>query len=112
MKHLIASTLALFMLASGSFAVADQDAKYTTKQVMKVAMKGGLLKKVAAGKASAEEKEKLTAMLEALAKNKPKKGSMESWEKLTTSLVKAAKSGDGEALKAASNCKACHTPHK
>ena len=112
MKNLIAASLALFIAVSGTFALADQDSKYSTKEVMKVAMKGGLLKKVASGDASDEEKAKLTAMLEALAKNTPKKGSEESWKKLTGALVKAAKAGDGKALMTASNCKACHTPHK
>lgn len=120
----------LFALMTGSLLVAclvsapvtaeDDDAapKYTTKDVMKTAMKGGLLKKVASGDASAEEKKQLHEMLVALAKNKPAKGEAESWKELTSALVKAGKSavdGDekaGEMLTKASNCKACHDPHK
>ncbi len=96
----------------------EKDPKFTTKQVMKTAMKGGLLKKVASGDASEEEKKSLHEMLVALSKNKPKKGDEASWKKLTGALVKASEAavkGDPEAgamLKKSSNCKACHTPHK
>ena len=85
---------------------------------MKTAMKGGLLKKVASGDASEEEKKSLHEMLVALAKNKPKKGDEANWKKLTTALAKAGQAAvDGdpkasEMLKKTSNCKACHEKHK
>ncbi len=85
---------------------------------MKVGFKGGLLKKVAGGDASDDEKQKLHEMLVALGKNKVEKGDAESWKKLTSALVKASKDvlegkdGAGEALQKASNCKACHNIHK
>ena len=110
MRKLIAFTLALLLVASGTMAWAAP--KYTTKQVMKEAMKGGLLKKVIGGDASDAEKQKLVEMFQAMAEEKPKVGSAESWKKLTSKLVKAAKSGDAATLKSASNCKACHNPHK
>ena len=96
----------------------DSEPKFTTKQVMKKAMKGGLLKKVASGDASDEEKKQLHEMFVALGKNEPKKGDAENWKKLTTALVKAstaAVEGDPKAsgmLKKTSNCKACHDVHK
>jgi hypothetical protein len=92
--------------------------KFSTKDVMKKAMKGGLLKKVASGDASDEEKKQLHEMLVALSKNEPKKGEAESWKKLTTRLVKTSKAvvageeGAGEKLQKAANCKACHSKHK
>ena len=92
--------------------------KYSTKEVMKVAFKGGLLKKVSSGNASAEEAEKLHAMLVSLSKNQPKKGDADSWKKLTSALVKASTAvkegteGAGVMLQKASNCKACHNIHK
>ena len=115
-----ASLLAVCFVSAPVRADDDDDSKpkYTTKQVMKAAMKGPLLKKVAKGEGTEEDKKKLHDMLVALSKNKPKKGDEESWKKLTTALVKAstaAVEGDpdaGKMLTAAANCKACHTPHK
>ena len=92
--------------------------KYSTKEVMKVAFKGGLLKKVSSGNASAEEAKNLHAMLVSLSKNQPKKGDADSWKKLTSALVKASTAvkegteGAGVMLQKASNCKACHNIHK
>ena len=92
--------------------------KYSTKEVMKVAFKGGLLKKVSSGNASAEEAKNLHAMLVSLSKNQPKKGDADSWKKLTSALVKASTAvkegteGAGAMLQKASNCKACHNIHK
>jgi hypothetical protein len=122
-KKLIAlmtgSLLAACFVAMPANAEDDEkEPKYTTKQVMKVAMKGGLLKKVASGDASDEDKKKLHEMLVALGQNEPKKGDAESWKKLTTALAKAGKAAvDGDAnaaelLKKSSNCKACHNLHK
>lgn len=120
-KKLIALMLGSLMVCFVSLPVlaADDDGpKYTTKDVMKKAMKGPLLKKVAGGGASDAEKKELYDMLVALSKNEPKKGDQESWDKLTGALVKAAKAavdGDadaGAALKKAGNCGACHKKHK
>ena len=101
-----------------TYADDDSAAKYSTKDVMKKAFKGPLLKKVAGGDASEAEKKELHQMLVALSKNKPKKGDAESWKKLTGALVKASEAavkGDAKAgsmLKKAANCKACHYSHK
>ncbi|WP_145385348.1 hypothetical protein [Stieleria neptunia] len=100
---------------------ADDDSdkpKFKTKQVMKEAFKGPLLKKVAGGDGSAEDAKKLHAMLVALSKNEPPRGEEKSWKELTGALVKAGKAaveGDADAgamLKKAANCKACHSKHK
>ena len=96
----------------------DEKKPVPIKDVMKICMKGGLCKTVASGKATAEEKKKLVAMFEDLAKNKPPKGDEESWKKLTSALVEAAKAcaegkdGAGEALGKAANCAGCHKGHK
>lgn len=122
LKKLLSYSLSCLVVAS-TFALsvsADEETKpkYSTKEVMKAAFKGPLIKKVASGKASDEEKKKLHEMLVALGKNEPPKGEPESWKKLTTALVKASKAvadGDKEGaamLKKAANCKACHGPHK
>ena len=105
-----------------AFAVSQADdkdkPKYTTKEVMKKALKGPLHKKVVGGKASDAEKKELHELYVALSKNKPKKGDAASWKKLTGALVSAAKDAvdgkDGAAakLKKAGNCAACHKAHK
>lgn len=122
-KKLIALLSSAFLFAccvSIPVLAEDDDSKpkYTIKEVMKKALKGPLLKKVASGEASDAEKKELHEMMVALSKNEPKKGEAESWKELTTALVKAstaAVEGNGKAgamLKKAANCKACHTPHK
>ncbi|GIW89144.1 MAG: hypothetical protein KatS3mg108_3468 [Isosphaeraceae bacterium] len=90
----------------------------TIKEVMKVAMKGGLAKKVASGQASAEQQRELVRLMEALAANKPPRGEASSWESKTAALIDASrgvlegKPDAAEALKRAINCKACHDAHK
>ncbi|OUT55423.1 hypothetical protein SV7mr_43430 [Stieleria bergensis] len=105
------------MISLPTLSAEEDKPKFTTKQIMKEAFKGPLLKKVAAG-GSKEDAKKLHEMLVALAANEPKKGSEESWKKLTGALVAAAegvvegKDGSAAALKKAANCKACHNSHK
>jgi surface antigen len=92
--------------------------KHTIKAVMKACMKDGLCGKVAGGKASDDEKKALVENFEALAANKPPKGSADSWKEKTSALVDAAKAaaagkeGAEAKLKAAANCMACHKEHK
>jgi hypothetical protein len=117
---LFSGTLLMVCLIALPTRAANDDSatKYSTKDVMKKAFKGPLLKKVAGGGASDAEKKELHSMLVALSKNKPKKGDAESWKKLTGALVKASEAavkGDakaGDMLKKAANCKACHNSHK
>lgn len=117
-----------FALGLGAFVAAtsmvlsgaDDKPKYTIAEVMEKAHKGGLLKKVVSGMATKQEKDELVIGYTALALNKPPKGDAASWKEKTEALVKAAKAvakddKDKAAiaeLKKASNCKACHTPHK
>ena len=117
---LLLGILVMVCMLSVPTRAADDDSaeKYKTKDVMKKAFKGPLLKKVAGGEATDAEKKQLHAMLVALRKNKPKKGDAESWKNLTGALVKASEAAvKGEAnagamLKKAANCKACHNSHK
>ncbi|MGH7171172.1 MAG: hypothetical protein ACRELF_05505 [Gemmataceae bacterium] len=106
------------------FRAADEaKPKYDIEEVMQKAHKApkgklSLLKQVMEGKASAEQKKQLVEYYEALAQNKPEKGSETDWKKRTTTLVAAAKKvADGNAaarqqLGRAANCKACHQLHK
>lgn len=109
-------------LAVGMAGIAQEEAKpkYTIKMVMKAAhaKTTGLKDKVIAGTATAEEKKSLLEHYEALAASKPPKGDEAAWKEKTAKLVAAAKDavdgkdGAAAALRAASNCAACHTAHK
>ncbi len=95
----------------------DHDSHEFIEKVMKVAMKGGLCKKVAAGKATAEEQKKLAKMFQKFAKTKPPRGDSKSWKAKTEALAKAAQAfadgkGSAKDLRKAANCKACHDAHK
>jgi len=118
-KLLVASVVVIsgwtvFAMTSG----AQDDKKVAIKEVMKVAMKGGLCKKVADGQASDQEKKQLAGLFAALHENKPPRGEQASWDEKTKALVDAAndvlagKEGAGEKLRGAANCMACHTAHK
>jgi len=88
------------------------------KEVMIVAHKKGLIKKVAIGKAAAGEKKRLLELYNALAKFEPPKGDKKSWKKRTGQLVAAAKAavegteGYSRKLLKASDCTSCHKAHK
>lgn len=90
----------------------------TIKKVMKAAMKGGLCKSVASGKASDDQKKELLELFQSLAKATPPEGDDDSWKAKTGALVEGAqaavdgKSDAGAKLKKAANCKACHDAHK
>ena len=124
LKLSLAGLLCIALLAGAYFApkaFADDEAKpkHTIKEVMKAAMgKGKLVAKVSSGEASDEEKKELLDMMISLVENKPPKGDMESWHNLAGAITLAAAKvavgrEDGiEALKAAANCKACHSVHK
>jgi hypothetical protein len=98
----------------------DEKPKHTIKATMKAVHKGqtSLMKKVAEGKATDEEKKLLIEHYEALAANKPPKGDEASWKEKTAALLAAAKDvaagkeGAGAALQKAANCMACHSAHK
>jgi hypothetical protein len=115
--------VAFVIVGLGWFAVslngnAQESQKVAIKEVMKVAMKGGLCKKVASGEANEEEKKKLAGLFAALHENKPPKGDQSSWDAKTKALVDAAndvlanKEGAAGRLQAAANCMACHSAHK
>ena len=98
---------------------AQEKPKYTIKEVMKTAHKGGLTKKVAKGEASAEEKKQLVELYEALAANHPPMGDEASWKEKTAELLVAAKEAaegkDGAAAKVTAifmKCMGCHQAHK
>ena len=110
-------TFLLTIATVTGIALAADDSE-VIKNVMKVAMKGGLLKSVASGNADAKQKQDLLVLFKDLSNAKPPKGSEKDWKKKTDALVDAAqhevegKAGAGAQLKKAANCKACHDAHK
>ena len=105
-----------FMLGWSSEPLAPRgDA---TKKAMQDGHKSKLIDKVLGGKASDEEKKTLLDLYRGMAKEDAPKGDQADWKKKVEALVSAAEgvaSGDKEAiakLKAASDCKACHSLHK
>lgn len=80
--------------------------------------KESFLANVLAGKGSDDDLKKLVGAYEVMATQKPPTGDEASWKTLTGALLGAAKDAQAkkegalDKLKAASNCKACHEPHK
>jgi cytochrome c len=116
-RGLIAGGLCLFAFAvilDSQVGGGEKD-KVTIKLVMQKCMDKdgpGLCKKVASGKADADEKKQLIQYFTALNKLTPPKGDLEDWKTKTQALIDAAKADDGKALAKAANCAACHSVHK
>jgi hypothetical protein len=119
------AVLTLAVASVGVFRAADNDPKYTIKEVMKQAhapkeegSKDTLYAKVSSGKASKEEMTKLLELYSALPANKPPQGDAEAWKTKTTALVEATKAvvdgtdGADKKLKAAAACMECHKVFK
>ena len=98
----------------------DPKSDVTIKQVMKDKMKGDTadIKKAIKGDLSKEHVTSLVSAFKAMGSQKPPKGDEASWKEKCAALVSAAEklekgeAGAGDALKNASNCKACHDAHK
>ena len=127
-------TISIFIIAflTGSIAFAqdteeatnkkdEKKPKYTIKQVMEKAFKGGgksLVTKVKTGKATDKEKMAVLDMFISLVENKPPRGELASWQKFSgAAALAAAKVAVGREegvaeFKAATNCAKCHKAHK
>jgi hypothetical protein len=99
----------------------DDKPKYDIEAIMDKAhgeKNDKILRKVLDGKATDAEKKELLELYTELGKNKPPKGSDNSWKDKTKALVAASQEvvdgkGTGVAnLKKASNCSGCHKVHK
>lgn len=107
------------LLIFNTVFAADEEAKakHTIKEVMKIAHKDGLLKKVLGGDTSQDEKLVLLDSYISLMENKPPKGDEGSWHNLAGQAViaaaKVAAGRDATAdLKKATACGTCHKAHK
>ena len=117
----ITTLAAAFLITIGAVGALSEarTADETIKKVMKAAMKkGGLMAKVATGKATTAQKKELLDLFEELSKATPPEGDETSWKAKTGALVTAAglvvddKPKATDQLKKAANCKACHDQHK
>jgi hypothetical protein len=111
--------LAICALIGGAAASSVSTPPGTIKDVMALHKgKDSLLNKVTSGKGSDEEHKQLLEAYEAMAKLKPPQGDEASWKMKNEALIAAAKEvvekkpGAVDKLKAASNCKGCHSAHK
>ena len=127
-KFVVATAiLTLGALLAVNVTVAEEkkeEKPMSTHDIMEKGFKGGksLLRKVTSTKDDPTEEEVKTflKMLKDLNKNKPEKGDVESWKKLTEAMLKPmediAKGEDVKknqlALKKAANCGKCHKAHK
>jgi len=80
--------------------------------------KNSLYDRVTEGRGTPEEAKKLARLYQALPGLKPPRGDLKSWKEKATALAASAKDvadrkpGAMEKLKAAADCKACHSVHK
>jgi hypothetical protein len=111
-------SLGYLLVSLGSADEVKDKPKHTIKEIMKLAHKEGLLKKVSGGDASKDEQKELLALYKDLSKNVPPKGDAEVWKKQTARMVavaEAAVNGDDKAAKTLAktvNCQACHSKFK
>ncbi len=123
MKIFVAAfcTVASLAILAGVGTSAVGGGKYTIKEIMAKAHKGGkksLLFKIAAGMGEKKDAEQLLDLYQELAKNKPPQGEAASWKKKTDAMVAAAKEvvagkeGSGKKLQMSVNCMGCHSVHK
>ncbi len=118
MRRTWVSLVALLAIVGTTLGFVAEDSKYTTKEVMNKAHKGGLLKKVMDGKATDADKAKLVEYYEALPHNPAGKGDEAAYKKMCEAMVTAAKAAQKNEngwkikLQKATNCKACHDTYK
>ncbi len=120
----VCATFGLLLVMGTSEGVGDKDKEkkdepeYKITEVMQKAHKGGLMKKVAMGMASSDEKAQLVKYYTALAASTPPAGLKENWDKKAMAMLDAAKKaakGDDDAAKSLLklvNCGACHKEFK
>lgn len=113
------SILLLGVAVAGCASLGSKP-KYTAEEIMEKGFKGdtSLVKKITQGNGTQDDFKLLLDLSRELGKNAPPKGDVASWKEKTSALTAAAESlaagkpGALDAVKAAINCKACHSVHK
>lgn len=118
----LVTCLACGLLLGMEQALGEQPTPENTSisDIMKEAHKKPkeLVKRVALGRASQAEQQRLRDLYKVLAQHAPPRGDAASWQEKTRLLTHAAQAvvdGKPEALSSlakATNCKACHEAHK
>ena len=114
----VLALVSLFAASSVAFQPEAPRAKKSIKEVMELAHKDGLLKKVVDKEASKEDKDQLLDLYIDMLETEPPMGDRSSWIMLAGRSVVAAskvavgREGAEEELKEATNCAACHRVHK
>lgn len=119
-RLIVCSLAAAVMICGGAMAVNNPfaPAPKSIKEVMKIAHKDGLMKKVQGGSASDEEKKQLLDLYIDMLEGEPKKGDKMEWKAAAgATVVSAAKvvlgrEGALDELKKTTDCMACHSKFK
>lgn len=117
-RLIVCSIVAAMMICSGASAVINKPAPKTIKEVMKIAHKDGLMKKVQGGSASDEEKKQLLDLYIDMMEGEPKKGDKAEWKTMagatvvSTAKVVLGREGALDELKKTTDCKSCHDKFK
>ena len=121
-RLLVGSLVAAVVCAGGVLAVNNNSAPKappkTIKEVMKIAHKDGLHKKILAGGATDDEKKLLLDLYIDMLEGEPQKGDKAEWKMVAgAAAVSAAKvvlgrEGAVDELKKTSDCMACHSKFK
>ena len=117
-RLIVGSLVLAIVTGSGVMAFNNPFAAKSVKEVMKIAHKDGLLKKVQGGSASDEEKKQLLDLYVDMAGGEPKKGDKAEFVAMSNALVASAakvllgKEGAMDDLKKTSDCMACHSKHR
>ncbi len=121
-KRLILCSLVAAIVGGGVATAMNNNfvapAPKSIKEVMKVAHKDGLLKKIQGGSATEEEKKQLLDLYIDMLEGEPKKGDKKEWQFAAgATVVSAAKvvlgrEGALDELKTSTDCMACHSKFK
>lgn len=118
---LVGSLVVAVLTAGGvAFAVTSTivAGQKTVKEVMKIAHKDGLHKKILAGMGTDEDKKQLLDLYIDMVDGEPKKGDKAEWKiQSSAAMASAAKvmlgrEGAIDELKKTSDCKSCHDKFK
>ena len=118
LSQLALLTISCALPVSMLFAADAKKPQYTIKEVMKIAHKDGLMKKVQGGTASDEEKKQLLDLYLDMLEGEPKKGDKAEWKIAAGAVVASAakvvlgREGATDELKKTTDCMACHSKFK
>lgn len=118
-RLIVGALVAAVVCGGGAMAFNNNTpAPKSVKEVMKIAHKDGLLKKVQGGTASDEEKKQLLDLYIDMLEGEPKKGDKNEWlmaagaATVSAAKVVVGREGALDELKKTTDCMACHSKFK